>query len=141
MTYSLMVLSRSVLAASLAALVATGCSSSLQPVAATGGSGGQTVATGGTAGQSAAGGGTGGQVFDAGGYDAPPAQMQGPDGGLLCRDRLSPTLSYLPCCPDPAPGKPDCSTQPDGYPFYTCISQQDGYCTCNCSGGKWTCGC
>lgn len=43
-----------------------------------------------------------------------------------------------PCCPDPAP---DCTGKPNGYPGYACTSMPDRFCSCQCYGGKWECGC
>jgi hypothetical protein len=110
-------ITRGVLAASLAALILTGCSSSLP---SGGGTGGQGAGSGGSGGQGT---GTGG-VVDAGG-----------DG--VCHNFFYGGRAEA-CCPDPAP---DCSGEPDGYPGYACTSRTNPYCECACQGGKWICGC
>jgi hypothetical protein len=42
------------------------------------------------------------------------------------------------CCPTT---QPDCTKEPDGYPGYACVSQQNSFCSCTCQQGMWSCAC
>lgn len=53
-----------------------------------------------------------------------------------CFDAFSSTCG--PCCPT---SKPDCSKEPDGYPGYACVSNDNPFCSCTCQQGEWSCAC
>jgi hypothetical protein len=59
------------------------------------------------------------------------------DAGVVPPASCFTIYGCLPCCSDPLP---DCTNKPNGYPGYSCAPGGD-YCSCQCSSGKWYCGC
>ncbi|HSS38695.1 MAG TPA: hypothetical protein VLT58_07990 [Polyangia bacterium] len=137
LTRVVMFVNQAVLVAAAVVVLVAGCGSSLPPGAG---------ATGGNDG-------SGGNTIDAGSlcYDAAASDASGrtiysrcsgpPDGGDLCYNAMAsggnPGPTYSRCCP----ANPDCSIQPDGWPFYSCISRDNAWCTCTCQQGQWMCAC
>jgi len=99
-------------------------------------------------GQDATRGAEGGTRGAVGGMSGAAGGDGGGPGKLQCTDLLEgPGMSSGPkrCCPQP---HPDCSDKPDGYTepgeTGTCVNAPPGgasYCSCECVGGAWWCGC
>jgi hypothetical protein len=75
-------------------------------------------------------GGTGGEA-GTGGEDPGPKEVL-----TACHNSFGNTCE--PCCPAKTP---ECTDKPDGYPGYACTPAPDSFCSCQCSGGHWACGC
>jgi hypothetical protein len=81
--------------------------------------------------------GTGGIPNASGGAPGTGGDPNVADGGLNCQDEFSGGTPSRCCAKTP----PDCTNKPDGYPGFGCTPGKQSFCSCNCSGGTWICGC